>query len=136
MSRDPFEEFFHAYIVCALWSSNDESDESGGEPLDKNYDRDDITPESIASMKEECRRFYDANASLIVEDNYIGHKECTVEEMAGHDFWLTRNGHGCGFWETYDWASEAGTKLDESAKQFGECCLIVGDDKLLYFERG
>src|SRR5208282_4942052 len=32
------DKFTQAYIVAALWSSNDNSDPSGGEPLDSNYD--------------------------------------------------------------------------------------------------
>lgn len=31
------DEFVDAFFEAALWSSNDESDESGGEPMDANY---------------------------------------------------------------------------------------------------
>lgn len=31
------DRFFDGYLECALWSSTDESDESGGKPMDCNY---------------------------------------------------------------------------------------------------
>ena len=43
-------------------------------------------------------------------------------DQAGHDFWLTRNGHGAGFWDG-DWKDSAGASLTEIAKSFGECNL-------------
>ena len=54
-----------------------------------------------------------------------------VEEHAGHDFWLTRNGHGCGFWDG-DWTEPAATKLTESAENFGDYDLYIGDDGKIY----
>lgn len=54
------------------------------------------------------------------------------EARAGHDFWLTRNGHGVGFLDR-DELSEADQKrLTEASKEFGECYLYVGDDGKLY----
>jgi hypothetical protein len=85
---DPFTD---AYVVCALWSSNDESDESGGEPLDKNYGASDIAPEALQSMIKDCLDFQEANAELLAQAGN--------DEQNGHDFWLTRNGHGAGFWD-------------------------------------
>jgi hypothetical protein len=50
-----------------------------------------------------------------------------VGERAGHDVWLTRNGHGCGFWDG-DWSEPAATRLTKASKKFGEFNLLVGDD--------
>ena len=44
------EDFVDSYIEAALWSTNDESDESGGEPLDQNYDSSDIAEETEDEM--------------------------------------------------------------------------------------
>jgi hypothetical protein len=43
-------------------------------------------------------------------------------EQAGHDFWLTRQGHGEGFWSRDDdvWPERARDYLDARAKGFGE----------------
>ena len=45
--------------------------------------------------------------------------------QAGHDFALTRNGHGAGFWDRG--AGEAGKVLTESAEAFGEFYIEITD---------
>lgn len=109
--------FTEAYIECALWSSNDESRDNGGDPLDANYTAADIAPETLAKMEAACRAFQ---------------KQCAVdlrrlsEEKAGHDFWLTRNGHGTGFWDRG--YGELGDRLTEAAQAYGTVDLYIGDD--------
>ena len=46
--------FFDSYVETALWSSTDNSDETGGEPLDRNYGLEDIDPETLARMRQDC----------------------------------------------------------------------------------
>ena len=46
-----------------------------------------------------------------------------------HDFWLTRNGHGAGFWAG-DYGN--GEVLTEIAHAFGNVETYEGDDHLLY----
>ncbi len=59
------DAFTAAYIVCALWSSTDNSTPSGGEPLDQNYDVTDIAPESLERIKSDCERFQQAHGALL-----------------------------------------------------------------------
>ncbi len=47
-------------------------------------------------------------------------------------FWLTRNGHGVGFWDRG--LGEVGKKLTEICHQFGEIHLMEGDDGELNYE--
>jgi hypothetical protein len=54
---------------------------------------------------------------------------------AGHDFWLTRNGHGAGFWDG-DWPEPFATSLTHASKAFGECYFYFGDDGKLYLNQG
>lgn len=122
------DAFTKAYIECALWSSNDESDDRGGRPLDENYSVSDIAPSSLARMEADCLRFQAENLDDIL---LFSHPIWTPDEKGGHDFWLTRNGHGAGFWDG-DWPEEAGERLTKAAKAFGECDIYVGDDGLLY----
>lgn len=119
--RQVLDVFTRAYIEAALWSSNDESDERGGEALDKNYSAADIAPETLRRMIADCAKFQRENGNL------IGLRE----ERAGHDFWLTRNGHGAGFWDG-DWPEPAATILTRLAEKFGEVNLYVGDDKKIH----
>jgi hypothetical protein len=119
MARVELDEFTRAYIECALWSSTDNADDSGGEPLDKNYDVDDIAPEALRKMIDDCKRFQSENAADLTDDNCL--TSWGADAQGGHDFWLTRQGHGCGFWETDDWREDAGERLTQAAKRFGEC---------------
>ena len=51
----------------------------------------------------------------------------------GHDFWLTRNRAGAGFWDRgYD--KQAGESLSNAAMKFPEINLYIGDDGLIYSE--
>ena len=115
------DPFTIAYIEAALWSSMDNSDEQGGEPLDANYGLDDIAPETLASIVADCKAFQEAHA-----DDIGGELE-----LAGHDFWLTRNGHGAGFFDG-DWDDEVGQRLTEASDVLGSVDLYVGDDGLIY----
>jgi hypothetical protein len=110
--------FLESYIETALWSSMDESNERGGEPMDKNYARRDISPEAIKRMTEDCSEF----EKLIVDLD---------PKHAGHNFWLTRNHRGAGFWDG-GYPEDTGKRLTDAAHSFGECNLYVGDDGLIY----
>jgi hypothetical protein len=56
--------------------------------------------------------------------------EFTDDEHIAHDFWLTRNHHGAGFWDG-DYG-KYGDKLTAIAQTFSEVDLYVGDDGLIY----
>ena len=60
------DNFTRGYIVAALWSTNDESTPSGGEPLDKNYDVENIAPETLDRIVEDCEKFQRDNAADLV----------------------------------------------------------------------
>lgn len=126
-TKPEFRHFFSGYVEAALWASTDYSDESGGEPLDKNYDESDIAPSAIKEMRKEAADFFQAN---------FGDLEKYVEESgldfsyAGHDFWLTRNRHGAGFWDRG--LGRLGDKLTKEAHAYGTSNLYVGDDGRIY----
>ena len=121
MKHDTFTE---AYIECALWSSTDQSDEQGGDPLDKNYDESDIATKTLATMVADCARFQQEQAADLALAKYEA--QWTDAEMAGHDFWLTRNGHGAGFWDRG--LGKVGDRLSDASKAFGSFELYIGGD--------
>ena len=125
-SHDSGESFFDAYVTAALWSSNDESDESGGVPLDDNYGPSDIVADTRAEMRSDCARFQKANKTLLREAYARGYSKA----QAGHDFWLTRNGHGAGFWDRE--LGEVGERLTDAAHAMGACEIYFGDDGKIY----
>ena len=110
------DSFFQAYVTCALWSSSGDD----GEPLDANYN--DIAPEALSKMKADCDRFQSENADDLSNLDL---------SQAGHDFWLTRNHHGAGFWDRgHD--KQLGERLTAASHKFGESDLYVGDDGKVY----
>lgn len=120
---DPFTA---SYIQAALWASTDED----GAPLDQNYDGKpgEFSPEAWKRILSDAAVFQRAAQKYL--------RSRRDEERAGHDFFLTRNGHGAGFWDG-DWPEPAATALTKLSKRFGESQIYVGDDgKLhLYQER-
>ena len=131
-----FNDFVRGYVDAAIWSSMDESTPSGGEPLDKNYDSGDITRACMAKMRADCRKFFRANRAdlrLYAASIRYDRNKGTPYDYAGHDFWLTRNGHGTGFWDrdgVGDSDAGLGDRLSEAARDFGECSLYVSRGKI------
>lgn len=105
--------FTTAYLDAALWSTTDED----GDPLDANYHHFDFAPETLRRMVADCVAFQEEFHELIESDL----------SQAGHDFWLTREGHGCGFWDG-DWPEEIGAFLTAACEQLGPFDLDVDDD--------
>jgi hypothetical protein len=113
------QQFVNGYIQSALWSSTDNSDDQGGEALDQNYDPDDIAPATRKKMFLDATAFYRAH-----------HQDFHDASGAGHDFWLTRNGHGAGFWDrpTTMYSEAAAERLTKASEKYGTFDLYVGDD--------
>lgn len=105
------------YLIAALWSSTDEH----GEPLDAVYTVDDIAPEAQAKALEDCTDFIEAHARQL---------SGLSAEQIGHDFWLTRNHHGAGFWDRG--LGALGQALTIAAHVYGGCDAYVGDDGQIY----
>jgi hypothetical protein len=55
----------------------------------------DLAPEALQSIIADCAAFQRDNEALLSEAYGRGYEEA----RAGHDYWLTRNGHGAGFWD-------------------------------------
>lgn len=124
--RVALDSFTYAYLECALWSSTDDA----GEPIDDTYAFADLAYATVERAIDDCNLFQDANSEDIAQapdgSNFNG------IERAGHDFWLTRNHHGAGFWDG-DYPKETGERLTVASHAFGELTLYVGDDGSLYF---
>jgi hypothetical protein len=111
-------EFIRAYCICALWSSTDGDEE----PMDKNHSIEDIDGETFAAMVYDCEKFFYAN-----HEKFYGHYS-----QAGNDLWLSRNGHGSGYFDRAECFGENCQGLQDAAKKYGEVALYVGDDGSIY----
>ncbi len=126
------DNFTRAYLVTALWSTVDDA----GEPMDDRYTVDDFAPEALAAAVADCAAFQTQNAIDIAAGPLVRPRDFDgADGRAGHDFWLTRNHHGAGFWDG-DWPEDAGDRLTASAHGFGEADVYEGDDGQLYISCG
>jgi hypothetical protein len=109
------------YITCALWSST-EGDE--GTPMDS-LDAE-LAPEAKEAMRKDCAAFV-----ALIDELGIDATQNWGAEQLGHDLWLTRNGHGAGFW---DRGHDEGDALASAARSMGQCDLYLGDDGAIYMQ--
>lgn len=114
--------FTTQYLETALWSSTDETTENGGYPLDDNYGIGDFTLKALKSAIAECNDFRKLAAKELEESGLD-------ESTQGHDFWLTRNRHGTGFWDREGY-SYILRKLTEYSHSYGECNASVYRKKI------
>ena len=116
------DTFTTAYIECAIWADSPEGADC--------YDDIDLSPELLTCMISDCRLFQTSNKELLEEAYDDFHYTKT---QAGHDFWLTRNSHGAGFWDRG--LAHVGSHLTEKAKACGSYGLFVGDGGMVHGER-
>lgn len=143
------DEFVHHYIGAILFfeSANMGDDSDGTNMLDYLTDTNSsgvhymgdepifdeamnfISGEMMQRVKKDCHYF------LTQADNLGVELDVEMLQQAAHDFYLTRQGHGSGFWdrddETYG-SSEIRDSLNEIAKNFGETWFYIGDDGMVY----
>ena len=128
-TAENYLSFTKAYMVCALWSSTD----SAGNPLDNEFSEDDFNASSWQKCILTCLRFLNEAGDTIlqaIEDNAVKVPDGSDNwSLAGHDFWLTHNGHGAGFWDG-SWASPYDVKLTEISEKFPSFHVYASNGKL------
>jgi len=117
--------FTDAYLTCLAWSSTDDamSDRHAELTLEE------LEPDSRAALVADCVAFYADQAELWADG--------WTDEQAGHDFALTRNGHGAGFWDRYyDGGPNdaAGDQLTDACRPYGTAELYELDDGRIGYE--
>jgi hypothetical protein len=116
-------------------------------PDDGQWSPDDVlAPETTFKALADCAAFLAEVQHLGLLTPY-GNAGGTLAQM-GHDFWLTRNGHGAGFWDRGNLQvriamhppgmprvrdAALGDALSEAARAAGVCDTYQGDDGLIYF---
>lgn len=112
------DRFTQGYIKAAMWTLTDDD----GCPLDE-LGLHDIADQTIEQAIADCRDFRESNETYLDETD-------AGDAQHGHDFWLTRNRHGAGFWDRG--YGETGRILTASAHAYGSVDWYVGDDGLVY----
>lgn len=128
------DAFVRGYMVAALWSSHGPEEEPFAcENLDDIFGVEDIAPATAEEMRSDCEDFAKANATDLAaycERIRTDPSQGTPEDYAGHDFWLTRNRHGAGFWDRG--LGDLGERLSAAARVYGSVDLYPGDDGKVY----
>lgn len=92
IEQDPTSEYFVA--ECENWDGVDYP----------------VAPDSVANLQSELESFIELCESDLIASRLS-------PSQIGHDFILTRNGHGAGFWDRG--LGEIGDRLTKWAKTFG-----------------
>lgn len=125
-SVSALKEILEAYMECAEWSSTHTPDPANDihnvVEMDS-VENDGWSEKALAESSKDIMAFI----ALCAKD--LGDMD---PAQIGHDFWLTRNGHGAGFWDRG--LGERGQRLTKASKVFGSVNLILGDDKKLHIE--
>jgi hypothetical protein len=116
--------FARGYITAAMWTLTDDN----GESCD-HMGLHDIAPETLQTVIAECAAFVDAYRADL--DEASDEQKDRTDEHHGHDFWLTRNGHGAGFWDR-GYSAEVSKALTDAAHAEGSADWYIGDDGMIY----
>lgn len=117
LRKDYLDEFTLGYIEAMCWTEcNPDNPDLDGLGLD------DLTEESFSAAVEDCKVFQQSHAADL-ERAYA--KPDYDAGRAGHDFWLSRNGHGVGFFDRD--LGEVGDRLQDAARSSGAVDIDEGD---------
>lgn len=125
------ETVLSSYLETQLWTGHldymTNTSEFNGEPLvsdsvlDSVCSVEDLSAEVLNSAREDVENFLDQVGEFL---HYFPNIEELSAEQMGHDFSLTRNGHGAGFWDRG--LEELGQYLTTAANGYGSSSLYGG----------
>jgi len=126
------KKIMDSYLECAIWTEEERLEDENTEGYEGEIK--DLIPEADLNI----HNFSDDSKIKAYEDiklflKYAGDAVNGIdEEQLGHDIWLSRNGHGAGFFDRgYD--DDIEKRLMDSAHKIGGVDVYLGDDGLLYF---
>jgi hypothetical protein len=100
---DKEQTFIDAYIEAIYFTDTGD--------LDKPNEDSELDPDFLRKSIIDCLAFYNQVRWYIPDESI---------SQAGHDFWLTRNDHGTGFWDRKEVYGKYSQMFTELSKQFGE----------------
>lgn len=112
--------FTHAYINAIIELAEPEDEEE--------FELYKFSPHTLERIHEDCAQFIKLSSEYLanVHKNVPGYSAAN----AGNDFWLTRNGHGAGFWDRD--LGDDGDLLTDIADSFPAIDAYMGDDGKVY----
>lgn len=119
---------YQSEAIDAAWEASGGG--SADQALDVNYSASDFNPEALEILRAHCLSFWARMWFYIDKEKDLRPNDGDPVGTAGHDFWLTSNGHGAGFWDG-DWPTY-GDMLTKLSKCYPEIDITVGDDGKLH----
>jgi hypothetical protein len=116
---DKLPEFVQGYIEALFFTNSGEPDD-GIKPWSSYAD---LSAGAIERILEDCNSFFLADGV----DVALGDADLRA---SGRDFWYTRNGHGCGFWDRACYRNR--DHLTQIAQEFCEVDPYTGGDGFIY----
>lgn len=118
-----FHNFVKSYLVTAAWVTCESDTECHT-----------FTDEAKMTACNDCKKFIDkvfAEFSKEDAEDILNKEGSDLQHIAAHDFFLTRNHHGVGFWDREDiYGVENAKKLTDISHEFGETdCYHVGNKR-------
>lgn len=104
------------YLRAALWTGSRE-DETPYD--DAGFEVDNIDPVSQEQAREDCDKFCREHETDLLASGMS-------ESSIGHNLWLTRCGHGTGFWDRD--LGAVGDRLTEGCERIGDATLLDDGD--------
>lgn len=95
-----------------------------GHSIPNNFGIEHFRKEDVTQIIEECGDFRELVSESLTRAKSI--VPTYDDTQAGIDFWMTRNGHGCGYWDRG--LGQVGTELTKWAKSYGSMYLYINDD--------
>lgn len=93
----------------------------------------DLDPGALAKMTADATVFWNRNGPYILaREEHNDRGEWNIAQRAATDFWLTRNGHGAGFWDRPELWGPYTDKFTADSEWFGNLYLYLGDDGKVY----
>ena len=156
LSDNELNEILKGYLESAIWTEEERlgdenqsdvdtsgyDDEEGETDAEKNFmaimrdkleanpittfTRENIDYDSLIQAYQDIKIFINSAGALAISEALQENDKFQL----GMDIWLTRNGHGAGF---FDHSYEHETELMNAAQNLKEVDLYIGDDNKLQF---
>ena len=128
------DNFVHSFLQTLLWSTSDNMEGN----LDDKYDIEDFGAGAFVWIRKDCSEFLKLceteGYTFTTYLNWYGNEQWSQLEQAAHDYCLTRNGEGTGFWdrEAETYPDMDLDRLSELARSRGGVTAYLEDDGRIY----
>lgn len=131
-SASHLADSFIAVMLQDLEQTENEQRFIDGKP-EIEINREDIDADALQQIVRDCQAFYIANENHVHASGACVRDGCDDQAgFAGSDLYMTRAGHGVGFWDSTCWKPEHGQPMSDYVDGMGYFEPYIGDDGKVY----